>query len=344
MYYAINRNQYYLEHHGILGQRWGVRRFQNKDGSYTTEGKKRHAAEDYGPTTSSNKKSERLQSKINRNKTMASMNTAAMKSSKNKIAKAIYKTNADYYNNKASKLENGKTPKEYVSKQTKKAEKSLERYNKFDAKARIRYEKKTGQKYVEDDEDRQIRAAKEARVKINKMMDKKVSDFRAQQSTGKKVAERILYGKKGSEAYDTLRAIGEKSAYNAYATEVFKGINGAARSANKIRNKVVKNELNKYDNTNSNKKTSVAKAAVDGYKNTKNVYASLNQNPNAYQRAMRKLGASNFAKEAIKTSKYLDENGKKRAMAEHQILRAERNVNRARKAYGVAKSVANRNK
>lgn len=29
-----------LYHHGILGQRWGVRRFQNKDGSLTAKGKK----------------------------------------------------------------------------------------------------------------------------------------------------------------------------------------------------------------------------------------------------------------------------------------------------------------
>lgn len=28
----------YLEHHGILGQKWGVRRYQNEDGSYTKEG------------------------------------------------------------------------------------------------------------------------------------------------------------------------------------------------------------------------------------------------------------------------------------------------------------------
>ena len=31
----------YLEHHGILGMKWGVRRFQNKDGSLTPAGKKR---------------------------------------------------------------------------------------------------------------------------------------------------------------------------------------------------------------------------------------------------------------------------------------------------------------
>lgn len=30
-----------LYHHGILGQRWGVRRYQNKDGSLTPEGRKR---------------------------------------------------------------------------------------------------------------------------------------------------------------------------------------------------------------------------------------------------------------------------------------------------------------
>ena len=30
-----------LYHHGILGQKWGVRRFQNKDGSLTAAGKKR---------------------------------------------------------------------------------------------------------------------------------------------------------------------------------------------------------------------------------------------------------------------------------------------------------------
>jgi len=33
----------YLEHHGIKGQKWGVRRFQNKDGTRTAAGKKREA-------------------------------------------------------------------------------------------------------------------------------------------------------------------------------------------------------------------------------------------------------------------------------------------------------------
>lgn len=31
----------YLMHHGIKGQKWGIRRFQNEDGSYTNAGKER---------------------------------------------------------------------------------------------------------------------------------------------------------------------------------------------------------------------------------------------------------------------------------------------------------------
>lgn len=37
----MNENSY-LYHHGIKGQRWGFRRFQNEDGSLTSVGKKRY--------------------------------------------------------------------------------------------------------------------------------------------------------------------------------------------------------------------------------------------------------------------------------------------------------------
>lgn len=38
--------QDYIKHHGIKGQRWGVRRYQNEDGSLTNAGEKRYSKSD----------------------------------------------------------------------------------------------------------------------------------------------------------------------------------------------------------------------------------------------------------------------------------------------------------
>lgn len=40
----------YLSHHGIKGQKWGVRRFQNDDGSLTRAGKLREMKDEYKKT------------------------------------------------------------------------------------------------------------------------------------------------------------------------------------------------------------------------------------------------------------------------------------------------------
>lgn len=40
----------YLEHYGTKGQKWGIRRFQNEDGSYTAEGKERYGRGGDGKT------------------------------------------------------------------------------------------------------------------------------------------------------------------------------------------------------------------------------------------------------------------------------------------------------
>lgn len=39
---SLEKAEEFIAHHGILGQKWGVRRFQNEDGTLTEEGKKRY--------------------------------------------------------------------------------------------------------------------------------------------------------------------------------------------------------------------------------------------------------------------------------------------------------------
>ena len=39
-------NDEYLQHYGILGQKWGLRRYQNPDGSLTDAGRKRYAKDE----------------------------------------------------------------------------------------------------------------------------------------------------------------------------------------------------------------------------------------------------------------------------------------------------------
>jgi len=45
-----------LYHYGIKGQRWGVRRFQNEDGSLTAAGRERYSKEERKEIRAENKK------------------------------------------------------------------------------------------------------------------------------------------------------------------------------------------------------------------------------------------------------------------------------------------------
>ena len=45
----MEKNEEMLEHNGIKGQKWGVRRFQNEDGTRTAAGKKRERSRSEDP-------------------------------------------------------------------------------------------------------------------------------------------------------------------------------------------------------------------------------------------------------------------------------------------------------
>ena len=42
MIYYANENAPYIQHYGVLGMKWGRRRYHNKDGSLTKAGIRRH--------------------------------------------------------------------------------------------------------------------------------------------------------------------------------------------------------------------------------------------------------------------------------------------------------------
>ena len=57
--------EYELYHHGIKGQKWGVRRYQNPDGSLTAQGKKRYFNADGSLTKKGKKEAAKFDKKIN---------------------------------------------------------------------------------------------------------------------------------------------------------------------------------------------------------------------------------------------------------------------------------------
>lgn len=102
-YYAVTYSNS-LSHHGVRGQKWGIRRYQNEDGTLTDEGKRRYGSLE-GRTRRAYAKVFELNEKTYRkfgNKTLASMNKQA-KNRQRKLADMADKRKAEKYNDDGSR-------------------------------------------------------------------------------------------------------------------------------------------------------------------------------------------------------------------------------------------------
>ena len=87
----------YLAHHGVKGQRWGVRRFQNPDGSLTEKGKRRMKT-----LQDKSDKLDAKKAKLNSPKNMVKLSQYKSLSADRHSAANRHKADEDFYRNKAS--------------------------------------------------------------------------------------------------------------------------------------------------------------------------------------------------------------------------------------------------
>lgn len=123
-YYALDKSSD-LQHFGILGMKWGVRRYQNSDGSYTSAGKSRYGIGDgksYGG--------------VKEKKGGSTRNAVSLKAAGHKALAKTYEINEKFYKksnktlssmNKAAKNEQLKAAKKAQDEANKKRDQKKKR-------------------------------------------------------------------------------------------------------------------------------------------------------------------------------------------------------------------------
>ena len=110
----MNRDDLYLYHHGIKGMKWGIRRYQNEDGSLTSKGKKRYYNDDGSRST---KQFERHINELSRN------------AGRSIVEATNLRATSEYYSKKA-KLSSAKGKTEKAAKFNSRAIDAAKLYNK----------------------------------------------------------------------------------------------------------------------------------------------------------------------------------------------------------------------
>ena len=115
-----------LYHHGVKGQKWGRRRYQNEDGSLTSAGQ-RHRNSLAGGWHAYNAKlydrdADMYERRADRNRAMATMNRDMEATTNNKLAKYVYGVNARHYENWENKARKAAEGDRFMAKANRSAQ------------------------------------------------------------------------------------------------------------------------------------------------------------------------------------------------------------------------------